>query len=168
MFNNAQEFIEHYGWESGCTAKVLANLTDESLSLAKADGHNTLGDIAYHVASSPAMMMRECKWDMPDRGWNTPEGVTAAQIQQVYNEDIARLKEIAGGLSEEGLREVHHVFGMMDWPVVNMLTALISHEVHHRGQLSVLMRQAGLVVPSIYGPNAEETAEMLKQMAEQQ
>jgi len=30
------------------------------------------------------------------------------------------------------------------------------HELHHRGQLTVLMRQAGLVVPGIFGPAQEE------------
>jgi uncharacterized damage-inducible protein DinB len=38
------------------------------------------------------------------------------------------------------------------------LQALISHEIHHRGQMTVLMRQAGLKVPGIYGPAREEWA----------
>lgn len=29
---------------------------------------------------------------------------------------------------------------------------LITHQAHHRGQMTVLMRQAGLPVPGIYGP----------------
>ena len=74
----------------------------------------------------------------------------------------------AANVTPEDLKQVHHVFGMMDWPMWAMFNALIVHEVHHRGQMSVLMRQAGLVVPSIYGPNAEETAKMMEKMAAQQ
>ena len=59
MYSNMQEFVEGYGWESGVTASLLDNLTQESLSVKKADGHNTLGELAYHVATSPAMMMRD-------------------------------------------------------------------------------------------------------------
>ena len=33
---------------------------------------------------------------------------------------------------------------------------MVKHEVHHRAQMTVLMRQAGLAVPGIYGPAAEE------------
>lgn len=33
---------------------------------------------------------------------------------------------------------------------------LIQHQNHHRGQMTVLMRQAGLPVPGIYGPAKEE------------
>jgi uncharacterized damage-inducible protein DinB len=36
---------------------------------------------------------------------------------------------------------------------------LISHQIHHRGQMTVLMRQAGLAVPSIYGPVKEGWAQ---------
>jgi uncharacterized damage-inducible protein DinB len=36
------------------------------------------------------------------------------------------------------------------------LRALLVHQTHHRGQMTVLMRQAGLRVPGVYGPAREE------------
>jgi len=36
------------------------------------------------------------------------------------------------------------------------LGVLLIHQAHHRGQLTVLMRRAGLVVPGIVGPNKED------------
>jgi uncharacterized damage-inducible protein DinB len=33
---------------------------------------------------------------------------------------------------------------------------IIKHIIHHRGQMTVLMRQAGLKVPGVYGPAREE------------
>ena len=44
------------------------------------------------------------------------------------------------------------------WPRGQALWGLIAHEVHHRGQMTVLMRQAGIVVPGVYGPAREEWA----------
>jgi uncharacterized damage-inducible protein DinB len=35
------------------------------------------------------------------------------------------------------------------------LQALEMHQAHHRGQMTVLMRQAGLCVPEFYGPTLE-------------
>ena len=35
-----------------------------------------------------------------------------------------------------------------------------SHWSHHRGQMTVLMRQAGLRVPGVYGPAKEDWAAM--------
>jgi uncharacterized damage-inducible protein DinB len=46
------------------------------------------------------------------------------------------------------------------WPRGAVLTALLSHQTHHRAQMTVLMRQAGLKVPGVYGPAREEWAAM--------
>jgi hypothetical protein len=40
----------------------------------------------------------------------------------------------------------------------SLLLFLLQHQSHHRGQMTVLMRQAGLSVPGIYGPSKEEWA----------
>ena len=38
--------------------------------------------------------------------------------------------------------------------------AIVSHGIHHRGQLSLMCRLAGGQAPGMYGPNREETAAM--------
>lgn len=38
------------------------------------------------------------------------------------------------------------------------MAALLWHQTHHRGQKRVLMRQAGLRGPGVYGPAQEERA----------
>ena len=38
------------------------------------------------------------------------------------------------------------------------LMTLINHQNHHRGQMTVLMRQAGLTVPGVYGSKEEWAA----------
>ena len=42
------------------------------------------------------------------------------------------------------------------WSYAVILTVIVRHEIHHRAQMTVLMRQAGLKVPGIYGPSKEE------------
>jgi uncharacterized damage-inducible protein DinB len=42
------------------------------------------------------------------------------------------------------------------WKRAQTLASLVFHQIHHRGQMTVLMRQAGLKVPGIYGPAREE------------
>jgi len=46
------------------------------------------------------------------------------------------------------------------------LHCLGDHETHHRGQMSILMRQAGLVVPGVMGPAKEEWEKMGMQAPE--
>jgi uncharacterized damage-inducible protein DinB len=42
--------------------------------------------------------------------------------------------------------------------VGTLLLFLLKHEIHHRGQITVLMKQAGLNVPGFHGPSKEEWA----------
>ena len=46
----------------------------------------------------------------------------------------------------------------MKWARGLTLQMLIVHQAHHRGQMTVLMRHAGLAVPGVYGPAREEWA----------
>lgn len=50
------------------------------------------------------------------------------------------------------------MYGEM-WKKGKILAILINHQSHHRAQLTVLMRQAGLKVPGVYGPSKEEWGE---------
>jgi len=38
------------------------------------------------------------------------------------------------------------------------LHGLVRHLIRRRGQMTVLTREAGLIVPGVYGPSREETA----------
>jgi uncharacterized damage-inducible protein DinB len=37
-------------------------------------------------------------------------------------------------------------------------TVLLNHWYHHRGQLTVYLRQTGALVPAVYGDSADEKA----------
>jgi uncharacterized damage-inducible protein DinB len=45
---------------------------------------------------------------------------------------------------------------MADVPKMQVLWMMLMDQVHHRGQLSVYLRNTGSKVPSIYGPSADE------------
>ena len=52
---------------------------------------------------------------------------------------------------EEGDREVLAV------PRVAMLRSImLNHWYHHRGELTVCLKEFGVPIPSIYGPSADE------------
>ena len=55
------------------------------------------------------------------------------------------------------LQDVVTMFGM-PWTISTTLYSYLKHEIHHRGQLTILMRQAGLPVIGAYGPAKEQWA----------
>lgn len=42
------------------------------------------------------------------------------------------------------------------WKINKVLSVVVKHQTHHRGQLTVIMRLAGLKVTGVYGPAKEE------------
>ena len=164
--HTAESFLATYGYESDTTARVFGALTDESLKQGDGDGPlRSAGDIAWHIATAPSFMLNQCGYTLPSFEFAPPADLSAQQIVSTYNDLRQQISEQTKNKTNEDLQKVYRVFNTFDWNVSQMLSALIVHEVHHRGQLSILMRQAGLVVPSIYGPNYEQTQEIMAKMA---
>ena len=75
-----------------------------------------------------------------------------------YERSARSLGEAVGNQwTDEMLADKIPMFGE-EWTRAQTLMALIAHQTHHRGQMTVLMRQAGLAVPGVYGPSREEWA----------
>ena len=78
-------------------------------------------------------------------------------LGEQYSATAERLNDaIAAQWTDAGLAEEVPMYGGEMWKRSQVLNALVKHEVHHRAQMTVLMRQASLLVPGIYGPAAEE------------
>jgi uncharacterized damage-inducible protein DinB len=65
------------------------------------------------------------------------------------------IKEITEKCSDETLKQEDDLYGEM-WAKGKTLGVLVTHQIHHRGQLTVIMRLAGLKVPGVYGHAKEE------------
>ncbi len=156
MFSTIAQFEEVWSSEMQATQRVLHALTDESLAQQVADGHRTIGRIAWHIVTTiPEMMERTgLKLDLVKA--DAPLPSTAEQIERAYA-SVAKvlLEKIKEEWQDDTLSVEDDMYGEK-WARRYTLMALIHHEIHHRGQISVLMRQAGLKVPSIYGPAKED------------
>lgn len=156
MFTNVQSFETEWKSVAKNTMKLMQALTDESLKQPVSDDHRTLGRIAWHIAMTLPEMAGQTGLDFGGYDHEQPVPKTAAEIVGAY--------EKLSGLVVERCK--------IDWTDASMIEelemygekmkrgawvrALINHEIHHRGQMTVLMRQAGLTVPGIYGPAKEE------------
>ena len=68
---------------------------------------------------------------------------------------MSDLSDIQSQWTDATLAESCNMYGEM-WPNSVTLRILISHQIHHRGQMSVYLRMAGGKVPALYGPSADE------------
>ncbi len=155
MFRSIAEFEQYWIKERDVTMALMAALTDESLATEVAPGHRTLGRLAWHLAKTVPEIMNETGLTLKSVDPKAEAPMSADAILEAYakvsEELLARLDS---EWTDDDLLVEDNMFGEM-WQRGFSLYALILHQVHHRGQMTVLMRQAGLVVPDVYGPAKE-------------
>lgn len=137
----------------------MGALTDASLSRAASKDDWSLGKIAWHIATSIPHMLELTSLPVKSTTAGDPMPPAAAELAAAYKraaDDAARA--VRDNWTDDTLATEDNMFGMM-WPRGMTLQVLIRHQIHHRAQMTVLMRLAGLRVPGIYGPAREEWAE---------
>jgi uncharacterized damage-inducible protein DinB len=156
MYHTISEFLQDWKVESELTLKIFCSLTDKSLNQAIPDYRRTIGRLAWHIAGSIGKMMRMA--GSPIKAVEETEGIplSAAKIQADYQTASANMSnKINNDWSDASLKDEVNMFGR-NMTRADILKMIITHQIHHRAQLTVLMRQAGLKVSGIYGPSYEE------------
>jgi uncharacterized damage-inducible protein DinB len=135
-------------------------LTDASLAQPVHEGGRTLGRLAWHIAQSIPEMMGKTGLQITGLGEHDPVPASAAAIAQAYRDASASLVEqLRATWTDATLLQRDEMYGET-WARGLTLSILVSHQTHHRGQMTVLMRQAGLPVAGVYGPSKDEWSQM--------
>jgi len=156
MYRTQQDFINDWAHASKGTLKVLQAVTDEKLNQAIADEHNTLGWLGWHLTTSAALFAGLSGLQVTSPGNDKEVPSHAADIAGAYEKAAEEItKSAEASLTDEMMAESINAFGK-PMPRGAFLRVLIDHQTHHRGQMTVLLRQAGLPVPGVMGPTKEE------------
>jgi len=155
MFRQVEDFAKAWGTEYEGTLKVLRALTDETLGQRVDPQGRTLGRLAWHVTQTVPEMMNRTGLTLEGPDERAPVPASAAEIVAAYEGTGKALLEQVRQWDDATLLETRDMYGEA-WPNGLTLEILIRHQTHHRGQMTVLMRQAGLKVPGVYGPAREE------------
>lgn len=158
MFRFIDDFAGAWAMESAGTLKVMRALTDASLAQPVVPGGRTLGFLAWHITCTLAEMGGHAGLaiDGPTPEKNPDAPARAADIAAAYEAAAAQVvPAVRKAWTDAQLGDLIPMYGDQ-WPKGVTLRALLNHEAHHRAQMTVLMRQAGLPVPGLYGPSKEE------------
>jgi uncharacterized damage-inducible protein DinB len=158
----AETLLQELEQESHATRRVLERVPGDKLGFKPHEKSWTLGQLALHLAQLPggiANLSAMSPAQAPQ--FNQGSCKTAAELVPAFEASIARAREVLGGATDAEL--------MADWvlmdgdqeiwrvPRVALLrTLMLNHTYHHRGQLTVYLRELNVPVPSIYGPSADE------------
>jgi uncharacterized damage-inducible protein DinB len=155
---SVRQFLEYWDSVRSRTRRVVACIPPERLEWSPRDGAFTLGDTVRHLATIQRFMYAEtvagrasrypgCGRDLAD-GY---EGVVA------YLDRLdAESKEIIRELSDADLERKCRTPAGIEITTWKWLRAMVEHEVHHRGQIYLMLGMLGVATPPIFGLTSEE------------
>jgi|SRR4051812_8953982 len=158
MIRKIEDFLAEWKYESQGTLNLFKLISNEALHKKSHEHVRSMAFLAWHLTITISEMMNKAGVVVtgPDEHTKPPE--TIEEIISTYERSsVSLVRELPKTWVDENLTEDVHMYGNI-WKKGTVLSVLIKHQAHHRGQLTVLMRQAGLKVCSIYGPVKEEWA----------
>ncbi|MBS4202360.1 DinB family protein [Bacillus sp. FJAT-49732] len=154
MYRKVEDFMRDWNVASAATLNVMKAMTNNKLDQSIAEGHNSLGWLAWHLVGAADAFGHFAGLDVPGPSQDHPVPNDVVEIVAAYEKIISSYKEEIPKLTDESLLEEVTGFGR-PLPRGALLRSLIDHQTHHRGQMTVLLRQAGLTVPPVMGPTKE-------------
>jgi uncharacterized damage-inducible protein DinB len=157
-------FISELNQEAAKTKKLLSRVPDGRFDWKPHEKSMAIGRLATHIAELPgwiSMVVDKEELDFATREYaprivnNNEELVAlldeninsaATALQGVSNEDLAKTWRLRNG--------DHIIMTMPKADVIRVLA--MNHLIHHRGQLTVYLRQNDVPLPNMYGPTADE------------
>lgn len=154
MYVTVKDLITEWNKEAALTQKVLDNLTDKALLQQVSPEGRALGRIAWHFVANIPDYLTEFGVSV-GKVPNPDEVPSAKEIAETFHAVSSRVVHaLQEQWTDDSLKQIQNAFGRTE-SNASIFMGLIKHIVHHRGQVTVLMRQARLPIPALYGPSKE-------------
>jgi uncharacterized damage-inducible protein DinB len=157
-YRDGQDFLRYFENVRSRTVRVVECIPRERIDWRPADGAFSFADLIRHLAATERFMFGENARCLPSRypghGPDLAEGYDATL--QYFRALHAETVEILGALSGEDLQQRCLTPGRITIPVWKWLRSMIEHEVHHRGQIYLMLRLLDVPTPPLYGLTSEE------------
>ena len=159
MFTTVRDFITEWKYESQATGRVLEAMTDASLSQRITSDNRTLGQLGWHLATTIHEMLSRTGLEFPSLEGDEHAPASAAVIAESYKRASADLLQaIETQWTDDTLVQLTDMYGEQ-WPNGLTLRILIKHEVHHRGQIYLMLGMLDVRTPPLYGLTEEQLRE---------
>lgn len=159
MYRKISDFITDWKYEEGSTLKLLGNINNDSLNKKDNENVRSIAVLAWHITITLSEMLNKAGLKVVGPEENSKPPANISDIISAYEgSSVSVIEQVEKNWTDAELLEEIPMYGET-WKKGVVLGVLIKHQAHHRGQLTVLMRQAGLIVSGVYGPSKEEWAQ---------
>jgi uncharacterized damage-inducible protein DinB len=154
--------LREFDLEMSKTKTTLERVPKDKWDWKPHEKSGTLGWIAGHVATLPGFTVTMSTRSEYDVATATPTQVDKeADLVGLFTKVSGEARQALAGLSDEqfnqswALKRNGQTVNAM--PRYDMLRGMcLNHIIHHRGQLTMYLRELNVPVPPLYGPSADE------------
>jgi uncharacterized damage-inducible protein DinB len=158
----SEMLLPEFDEEMRNTRKMLEAVPTEKFGWKPHDRSMTLGRLASHVGEMPGWVTVTIGQDKLELTPGQKPYLAESQEQLLadFDKQVSTAREAIAGATDERLAQpwslVYGGHTMFSNPrSVVLRTMVMSHMIHHRGQLSVYLRLLDVAIPGMYGPSAD-------------
>jgi len=159
--NIIDRFAAEFEAEISSTRKCLERIPEKLFGWKPHEKSMNLGYLTLLVTEIPMWLTTMIKTrEINFQTFKHTEPKTTTEVVALFDEYVEATKQAFKNLTIEDLDKDFTLRNgdqiIISSPLVENISSTLNHWVHHRGQLTVYMRLNDILVPSIYGPSADE------------
>jgi len=159
----SETLLPEFDQEMANTRKIVDCVPEASFAWKPHEKSMALGRLASHLAEMPqwaSAIVNQDKLEMTP-GQKPFSAATKSELMGALDKNVAEARTAIAGASDEHLGKIwtflyggHQVFALPRATAIRSM--VMSHLIHHRGQLSVYLRLNDVAIPGMYGPSADD------------
>jgi uncharacterized damage-inducible protein DinB len=156
--------LPEFDQEMAVTRLVLERLPEAAFGWRPHPKSYDLGSLASHLAQIPRWGMSILTRDVHDMESAGPRAAPLATVAEILERFDGHVREVRKRLVEMSDAELASIWTLRRGPhivltmpkIAAVRAFVLHHTIHHRGQLTVYLRQHDVPIPPLYGPTADE------------
>jgi len=162
-----QAFLGEFDHEMATTRRFLERVPEDKFDWAPHPKSMKLGDLASHLTHMPGWIKETLEREALDvapggKQMAMPTAHNRKELLELFDRNVAAGRAALAAATEDAhwmknwalQSNGQTLFSMPRVAVVR--TFVLNHSIHHRAQLGVYLRLNDILVPSTYGPSADE------------
>jgi len=162
----AEHLLPEFDHEMSSTRTLLERLPEAQGAWKPHAKSSSLGDLAVHIARTPSyctFIAGETELDLISAAGSAFAKIpftTTSALMDLFDQSVSDGRAALAGVSDADMMAPwslkmggNTVFTLPRIAVFR--TMVLSHLIHHRGQLTVYARMHDVPLPAIYGPSAD-------------
>ena len=164
MMGMIDGIIQELEMERASTREVLSRIPEDKWDWTPHAKSMPMGAMGSHIAETFTWtkdILGQDEFVLDMEAYQPYVASSRAELLEMFDKNFDDALALMAGQSDEYLlKNWKMVVGgevAMEAPRIGVLRSfMISHTIHHRGQLTVYLRLNDVPLPSIYGPSADE------------